>query len=102
MLYYSTNRICGQPGVVIFLDPTSKIFHHKSFCRPIITGASQMCSSMSTSHLGYKVINRFQYSHIIQLLLRAEYMRSNLRSNASTCVLLVGLCDKMYCSSLVP
>ena len=95
MLYYSRNRISGQPVFLLFLV-------HESAGAFMISALGQYRSSTSTAHFYQKIVNGLKKLHIIQLLLRAEYINSNLRSNASTCWIVVGRCDKMYCSILVP
>lgn len=93
--YYSRNRISGQP-----LFPNFLVHESPSAC--MISALCQLRGSTSTAHFYQKIVNGSKKLHIIQLLLRAEYMISNLRSSASTWWIVVGRCDKMYCSILVP
>jgi hypothetical protein len=74
---YSRNRISGQPVFVRFLV-------HESLSTCMISALCQYRSSTSTAHFYQKIVNGLKKLHIIQLLLRAEYISSNLRSNAST------------------
>jgi hypothetical protein len=68
----------------------------------MIPALGQYRSSTDTANFYKKIVNGLKKLHIIQLLLRAEYISSNLRSSASTCALQVGFWDKMYCSNWVP